>query len=188
MTTVNRRTVASPPRRRRRTNDLLGATVEIVTPDPDDPTFHKWMIDLRQLEKQIHQADIDGLRARWRSGRILLERRGDAKRLPNGDREIIMFELEVSTTEINNRMKLAEKYQVEELSNVLDSFLTWRNICRHGLHEKQAAKPLAGKSLVPAVTTFKRKVTSYGPLTKSDRKAITALIDALTELLEGGVR
>ena len=106
-------------------------------------------------EKRIRANDLESLKNRRYSGDLMLSKRGDAKRLPNGFREALLEELGVSSSEINHRMKLAEKYQVDELSNLLDSYLTWGNICRKALHEprptpkgKKAPPPIAGPPAV----------------------------------------
>ena len=71
--------------------------------------FDGLVAEMRRLEEAVKTSDGDGIRARWQSGRKLLELRAGKRRLPNGVLEKLVEDLGVSQSELNARMKFAEK-------------------------------------------------------------------------------
>jgi hypothetical protein len=160
---------------------------------PNGPLDSSLGMLLRDCEKRIRANDLESLRNRWYSGGLMLRLRGDRKRLPMGVRQALVEQLGISTSEINHRMKLAEKYQLDDLPNALGKFATWHVLCRHGLHDnpkpKPARKPKA-KTLVPIATSardWSKTLTTRAvarPLTAADRRALTKLADLINQLLD----
>ena len=71
--------------------------VEVEQSWPLDTTLDA---DLRRIEDEIRAGDRASIEARWRFGRRLLRRKGDAKQLPNGLREAIIEEHGISRSEL----------------------------------------------------------------------------------------
>jgi hypothetical protein len=90
------------------------------------------------LERRIKKNDLDGLLARWEFGKKLLDERGAAGRLPNGRREELSALLDISATEIDNRMQFAEQYESKkEVEQALKYHGSWRAIAQWGLGQRR---------------------------------------------------
>jgi len=116
--------------------------VEVEQSWPLDTTLDA---DLRRIEDEVRAGDRASIEARWRFGRRLLRRKGDAKQLPNGLREAIIEEHGISRSELAYRLKFAEKYETkEEVSTVVDTYKSWTAIRENALYEKrEIAQPSA---------------------------------------------
>jgi hypothetical protein len=123
--------------------------IEFVIGQASGPLDSPLGADLRQLEQRIHQGDRAAIEARWEFGRRLLVRRGDAKQLERGLQEAIVTQHGISRSEVLHRMRFAAKYpDQKQVSNMLDTWRTWREITQHALYEKRvkAAPPKSTKS------------------------------------------
>lgn len=162
--------------------------------DPDDPLCGK-AEHLLRLEADIHDGTLKALVARHKSGGWMLSFRTETKgglRLPAKVRQALVDLLAISKSEISNRMKLAEKYQVSELSMLVDKFATWDNIKKNALYDKKPAEPKTTattrpkRTRVPISTSardFARKLPAPTALRPVDVKALTALVDTINQLL-----
>lgn len=170
--------------------------------DPDDPLCGKGEHLLR-LEADIHDGTLKALTARHKSGGWMLRFRAETKggpRLPAKTRQALVDLLGISSREVNHRMKLAEKYQVTELSNVLHNFPSWHDVCKHALYDKKPAQPKTtvirpkrtGIPISTIARDFARSLPKPSALRPVDVKALTALVDAINQLLatapKGGAR
>jgi hypothetical protein len=159
--------------------------------EPEGPLDSSLGMLLRDCEKRIRANDLESLRNRWYSGGLMLRLRGDRRRLPMGVRQALVEQLGISAEEIRNRMKLAEKYQLDDLGNALLKFGSWYSLCRQGLYNpkpKPARKPKA-KTPVPIATSargWSKTLTTRAaarPLTAADRRALTRLAEQIKQLL-----
>jgi len=88
----------------------------------------------QQLETRIRKNDLDALMARRECGRQLLAERGEAGRLPNGRLEELSNALDVSRSELNNRMRFAASHLTDEdVQMALKVHKSWFVICRDSL-------------------------------------------------------
>jgi hypothetical protein len=92
--------------------------------------------ELKQIEKRIETRDAEGVPDRWESGRILLRLRGGRKQLPHGLADQLVKSLGIHRSELTARMKFAEKFPEEELTNVISQFKTWFAIKQQALTNK----------------------------------------------------
>jgi hypothetical protein len=169
---------------------MSGLELRVVAVDPDDPLEGLGDL-LANIEKDISSSDLKSLEHRHKSGKWMLKLRVDTKggkQLPQRRRQALVDLLGVSPAEIRNRMKLAEKYQVSDLGNVLLRFTTWHFICKDALYEKRlqpVAKPK--RNTIPVATTartFTEKLRATPTLTAADRRALRRLADAINQLLD----
>lgn len=164
------------------------AGIEFVIGDPDGPLDSPLGRDLRRLEEKVRAGDRAGIEARWEFGRRLLERRGDQKQLPKGLQEAIVAQHGISRSEVLHRIKFAEKYPArEEVSNMLDTSRTWRDITQTALYEKrQEAVPAKADNVI---RTFeirrvrKAIVTKRARFTQTERDELRQLLEVITEIL-----
>jgi hypothetical protein len=165
--------------------------------EPEGPLDSSLGMLLRDCEKRIRANDLESLRNRWYSGGLMLRLRGDRQRLPMGVRQALVEQLSISAAEINHRMRLAAKYQLESLPTLVGEFTTWDNIRRKALYESKAKpvhnpKPKAkAKTTIPLATSardWSKTLTTRAktrPLTAADRRALIKLANLINELLEG---
>jgi hypothetical protein len=164
--------------------------IEMVLADPTGPLDSPLGHDLWALEQRIRAGDRAGIEARWEFGHRLLQRRGDQKQLPKGLQEAIVAQHEISRSEVLHRVKFAEKYSDrEEVSNMLDTYRTWREIVHNALYERRAKKndsPNAGN----VVQTFEMRrmrkalVMRRGRFTETERAELVQLAELIREILE----
>ena len=171
-----------------RSNVSALALVVDDTPDGDGPLENPIGRLVISIEADIRGHDLRSLKARHQSGRLINQLRGNAPRLPMGLRRALVDELGVSISEIKHRTKLAEKYQVDDLANVLAKFTSWYFICKDGLYEKRPAPAKTPAKPKPdTVATSARscliKVRAANTLTAADRRALRALAEAIQLLL-----
>ena len=162
--------------------------IEIVIGEQEGPLHSPLGRDLRRLEDKIRGGDRAGIEARWEFGRRLLERRGDAKQLDKGLITAIVAEFGISASEVRHRIRFAEKYPArDEVSNMLETYRTWREIMQNALYGKrQAAAPAKADNVI---RTFeirrvrKAIVTKRARLTESEREELRQLLQVITEIL-----
>ena len=83
---------------------------------------------LRDLERKISRSESTGVVARWEFGKLLLGQRV-GKKLPAGLLANVAADLGVSRSELQKRVRFAEKYPTEtELCNALHSYGSWHRI------------------------------------------------------------
>jgi len=158
------------------------------TPDGDGPLDNAVGHLLVKVEADINGHDLRALKARHQSGRLINQLRGGATRLPMSTRQALITKLGISKSEIAHRMKLAETYQVDDLSNALDKFVTWHDLCRDGLYNKRSKPEATPSNTVPLATTARtwtRRLKATTTLSAADRKALEQLAAVITELLKG---
>jgi alpha-beta hydrolase superfamily lysophospholipase len=159
------------------------------TPDGDGPLENPIGRLVIAVEADIRGHDLRALKARHQSGRLITQLRGTAPRLPMRLRKALVDELGISAQEINHRMRLAEKYQVDDLPNALGKFTSWHDICRHGLYDKRPTPIKQAKAKAKPVTVAGAardcliKVRAANTLTAADKRALRALAEAITLLL-----
>jgi hypothetical protein len=89
-------------------------------------------VDLSQYqewENTIAASDLAAIVARWKFGHALVqERNAHGKQLPNGRRDEVCEAVHRSRAEIDFRMQFADLVSESEVSNVFDSFPSWRDI------------------------------------------------------------
>lgn len=90
------------------------------------------------LDKRIDVAEEEGIQARWEFGRRMLADRGAAKRLSNGYIAALVDVTGKSRTELSNRLKFAEVFTEEQLSNALDSCMSWHEIVSDHLYQQRS--------------------------------------------------
>jgi hypothetical protein len=130
--------------------------------------------EYQELESRIKKNDLEALLCRWEVGKQLNAERGDAGRLPNGRLEELSNALDVSRSELNNRMRFARTYESEaDVQEVLRNHGSWYAICR---------------DLLKARLTDDEKHTPYTPELESRElfKAAAKLEDASDKLLRPG--
>lgn len=99
-------------------------------PAIEGDTLIEWEEVIDESDAQARNGFENGVLARWHSGRIMIAARV-GKRLPNGKREEFVRETGKSPQELGYRMQLADTYStIEELSNALDSFDSWRELAK----------------------------------------------------------
>jgi len=96
----------------------------------------EWGTELKRLEDAIDQSDNDGLVARWKSGQHMLTQRKGRASVPRGLLDVWSHLLGVHRSELTARMKFAEKFPEEELTNVISKFRTWFDIKQQALTDK----------------------------------------------------
>jgi hypothetical protein len=88
----------------------------------------------QQLDACIKENDLGAMLARWECGKHLLAERGEAGRLPNGRLEELSNALDVSRSELNNRMRFAIHTLSEaDVQTALTVYGSWFAICRDSL-------------------------------------------------------
>lgn len=106
---------------------------------------------LQSIETTIATADADGIRARWHSGRLLVELREGKKQLPHGLRAQLRQALGVSNSDITQRMRLAEQYPSEdELDTAVTTFRSWTAIREQFKSQKPRRKQPRAEEKPPA--------------------------------------
>jgi N6-adenosine-specific RNA methylase IME4 len=84
---------------------------------------------LVRIEARIGEAEGSGLRARWEFGHELLAARDGKGRLPNGLLKTITERTLVSRSELQLRMRFAERFATEdELCNAVAQFRSWHQV------------------------------------------------------------
>ena len=150
----------------------VAETVPVETPWAElteEERYRKWlgpMVDLedhiRTADQQIRGWEHKGLRARWESGRLLLQRRR-GERLPNGRVRKLCTDLCIKSSELNYRMKFAEKFNTEEkLSNVIGEFRSWSAITKFALTDMPRGKK-ATANLAKLITRPRQLVEAFVP-------------------------
>jgi hypothetical protein len=87
--------------------------------------------DYEALEHRIEAAEAEALRARWEFGKALLVERAanGGKQLPNGRLDEVAAAVGKSRSEIDHRMRFAERYPTEaEVAKALATSKTWREV------------------------------------------------------------
>ena len=157
------------------------------TPDGDGPLENSFGRLVIAVEADIRGHDLRSLKARHQSGRLIAQMRDGAPRLPMRLRQALVEELGISISEIKHRMKLAEKYQVDDLANMLAKFASWHFICKNGLYEKRPTPVKQIKTKSASVAGVARdcliKVRAANTLTAADKRALRALAEAIDLLL-----
>ena len=168
-----------------------GTRIEFVVGDPDGPLDSPLGRDLRRLEEKIRTGDRAGIEARWEFGRRLLERRGDTKQLPKGLMEAIVAQHGIGASEIRHRVRFAEKYPDKtEVSIMIETYRTWREIYTNALYEKRAAaaKPAKADNVIRLGFTVRRLskelTVRRGDFTAAERQLLSHLLDLLGEMLD----
>lgn len=174
-----------------------GLELRVVPVDPDDPLCG-FGDHLLHLEEEIRGHDLKSLNARWRSGgtinRLKVQTRsrvntdGVRRMLPQKTRAAVLDLTGASKSEVQARMKLAERYQVTDLSNLLGKYGTWYGICRDALYEKRPTpNPTTPKRSVSPVSRSARDFTiqlrAAKTLTPPERRSLRALAATIAELL-----
>jgi N6-adenosine-specific RNA methylase IME4 len=103
-----------------------------------------------KLEERIDGGEHDAILARWEFGRALLSER-ENKQLPKGRLAELIEATGKSRTELQYRMQFAERFRtLEEVSNALDTFTSWRDVVAQALplrEEPPPAEPLPDLSV-----------------------------------------
>jgi hypothetical protein len=124
----------------------------------------------QHLETRIRKNDLDALMARRECGRQLLAERGEAGRLPNGRLEELSNALDVSRSELNNRMRFAASHLTDEdVQMALKVYGSWFAICRDSLKarltddepEEPDTPELKSKELYEALGTLQGKANRF---------------------------
>src|SRR5215469_11771100 len=90
---------------------------------------------LRELEARIAASESTGIQARWEFGRALLAQRV-GKQLPAGLLAQVCADVGVSRSELQKRMRLAERYPTEQqVRNAVAQFGSWHRIVADALHD-----------------------------------------------------
>jgi len=102
----------------------------------------------QEIEGRICKGRLDALLARWEFGRQLLAERVDGKRdkegkrLPNGRREELSNALGISSSEIDHRMRFADRFPTEEeVRTAFQEYGSWYAICQKGIYGVPAQPP-----------------------------------------------
>jgi phage N-6-adenine-methyltransferase len=107
-----------------------------------EPVADLGLARLVHLDKDVDAAEGEGLRARWEFGRELLARRV-GKQLPSGVLDEIASATGKPRSELQHRMRFAEKYATAaEVSTAVDTLKSWTEV-RDGLYETTAQRLVA---------------------------------------------
>lgn len=105
-----------------------------------------WGGALQRMELTIRESDGEGIRLRWAFGKKLLEQR-TGEQLPRGLAKEVMDAVDISRTELTNRMRFAKEFPTQrEVDNAIVNFRSWYQIT-----SKAFAKTTASKKKRPAV-------------------------------------
>lgn len=105
---------------------------------------------LVRIEERIGTAEGSGLRARWEFGRELVAARDGKGRLPNGYLKAITERTGVGRSELQFRVRFAERYPTEEqLCNAITQFGSWFAVTQKGLARTDDAGTDEGQLIVP---------------------------------------
>jgi hypothetical protein len=121
----------------------------------------------QHLETRIRKNDLDALMARRECGRQLLAERGEAGRLPNGRLEELSNALDVSRSELNNRMRFAASHLTDEdVQMALKVYGSWFAICRDSLKarltdDEPDSPELESTKLYEALGTLQGKANRF---------------------------
>jgi hypothetical protein len=95
-----------------------------------------WQGEMRRLEDAVQKSDGEALRARWASGRYMLDLR-KGKQLPRGVLGELAGKLGVHRSELTARMKFASKFPSEaKVAEAISKFRTWYEIKQNALTDK----------------------------------------------------
>lgn len=98
----------------------MATTVQVMT--LDDARLLKQLV---VIDKTVDAAEGEGIEARWKFGRLLLERRV-GKQLPKGLLREVAEATSKSTREISYRMQVADSYTDRaQLRNALQTYKSW---------------------------------------------------------------
>jgi hypothetical protein len=125
--------------RRRRHERRRGGVMRLVIESRPStgPIDTPWGARLRQIEERIQDNEATGIRERWESGRLLLQKR-EGKQLPKGLLDEAANVLSVSRSELSKRMQFAQTIRTEdELRKTLTKFPTWNLIITKALPKKK---------------------------------------------------
>jgi len=111
------------------------------------PPWAVALAKLTQLEATVSEGTRKSLEARWRFGRELASRRVDYKGkhvIPADLKTLVMEQCRVSNSELQKRVKFAERYPTKELMcNAVTHYPSWHQLTKEGLNDKSKAKPKA---------------------------------------------
>jgi hypothetical protein len=132
---------------------------------------------LRDLETRISGAESTGVLARWEFGRLLLGQRAGRK-LPAGLLATVGADLGVSRTELQKRMRFAEKYPTEEeMRNALRNYGSWHRIVGEALPDDPKPRTLDAHTLA----VLKRVAAGRGPVLHQQPRLLRTVHSDLTE-------
>lgn len=88
-----------------------------------------------ELDRKVDAAESDGLRARWNFGRALLSER-HGRKLPPGRLDEIAEAIKKSRSDIQLRMRFAERFPDEEaLCNAVTQYGSWHDVVNEALSD-----------------------------------------------------
>lgn len=141
-----------------------------------------------KLEDKIRDAEGDGIKAQWESGKELLRRRGDAKRLSNGELNELAALLGVGRTVLSPRMAVAEKYPAEaELLIAIKSYPTWMKLraSARKSHARRETKTPEGYDLHrKGLRKFLARRRGSQVTSEAEWRDLDAIYDAITRIYE----
>ena len=139
---------------------------------------------LKGIEGRVANSERGGLEARWNFGHELLKLRGERKQLPKGVIAQVSAELKVHRSELNARMKFAEKYPTEaRRSDAIREFGSWSRIIRRALTDNPRPGTKRGDtSLVGRVLNLLEQL-DYVTLDREDQERLREVRAAVDRAL-----